>query len=44
MVKIVISVRIDDEVWQIAKKYSIDRKLSLGDLVETAILHAVQQK
>lgn len=44
MKKIVVSVRVDEEVWQIAKEYSVDKKLSLGDLVETAILHAVQKK
>jgi hypothetical protein len=44
MTKIVVSVRVDDEVWEVAKKYSFDNKLSLGDLIETSILHAVQEK
>jgi hypothetical protein len=44
MGKIVVSVRVDGEIWQIAKKYSVEKKLSLGELVETAVLHTIQNK
>jgi predicted HicB family RNase H-like nuclease len=43
MEKIVVSMRIDREMWKMAKKYAIDKDLSIGQFVETAILHEVQK-
>jgi|GEM_PF-3079789 len=44
MTKKVISVRIDDEIWKMAKKYSIDIGLTFGELVEASLIHEMQKK
>ena len=44
MTKIVISVRIDEQIWKTAKKYAIDKDLNFGQLVEAAIIHEMQRK
>jgi hypothetical protein len=44
MTKTVACVRVDEEVWKMAKKYSIDIGLTLGELVEAALIHEMQKK
>lgn len=44
MKKKVISVRIDEQIWKTAKKYAIDRGLTFGELVETALIHEMQKR
>lgn len=38
------SLRMDKEIQKIAKKYAIDRDLTFGELVETALLHEMQRR
>jgi len=44
MTKRVISIRIDEDVWKMAKKYSIDIGLTFGEIVEAALIHEMQRK
>ena len=37
-----VSVRIDEEIWKTAKKYAIDRDLTLGELVEVSLIHEMK--
>lgn len=38
-----MSIRIDKEIWKMAKKHAIDRELPVGKFVEAAILHELQK-
>lgn len=40
----VISIRIDEEIWKIAKKYAIDKDLTFGELVEASLIHEMQKR
>jgi len=44
MAKKVISVRIDEEIWKMAKKYSIDKDLTFGELVEASLIHEIKKR
>ncbi len=39
----VYSVRVNTEIWKKAKKFAIDRDLTMGQLVESALIHEIQQ-
>ena len=38
----VISIRIDEEIWKLAKRYALDKELTIGELVESSIIHEIQ--
>ena len=40
----VVSIRINPEIWKEAKRKSLDLDLTLGQFVETAILHELRKK
>lgn len=40
----IISIRIDEEIWKIAKKYAIDKGLTFGELVEASIIHEIKKR
>jgi hypothetical protein len=41
---VVVSIRVHPDVWKTAKKYAIDKDLTIGQLVEAALLHEIQRK
>ncbi len=34
-----VSIRIDPEIWKEAKKQAIEMEMSIGQIVETALIH-----
>lgn len=40
---IVTSIRINKEVWKVAKKRALDLDLSIAKFVESAIIHEIQK-
>jgi len=38
-----VSIRIDPIIWKDAKKYSIDKEMSIGKLIETALVQMLRQ-
>ena len=40
----VVSLRISPEIWKEAKKKSLDLDMTIGQFVETAILHELRKK
>ena len=41
--RVAVSLKIDPDVWKEAKKRAIDRDLTIGKFVETALLHEMQR-
>ena len=41
--KVVVSIRINPDVWKSAKKFAIDKDLTIGQLVESALIHEIQR-
>lgn len=39
----VVSIRIKPDVWKTAKKYAIDKDLTVGQSVESALIHEMQR-
>ena len=44
MKRITVSCRINPDVWKQAKKYAIDIDMTVGQLVETALVHEIKRK
>ncbi|MCX6770297.1 MAG: hypothetical protein NT051_06540 [Candidatus Micrarchaeota archaeon] len=44
MDKTVVSMRMDKEIWKSAKKYAIDKDLTVSQLMENAIVHEMRRK
>jgi len=40
----VYSVRVNTEIWKKAKKFAIDHDLTIGQIVESALIHEIQRK
>lgn len=39
-----ICIRVDDEIWKTAKRFALDIDLTLGELVESSLLHEMRGK
>jgi len=40
----VVSLRVSSEIWKEAKRKSVDLDITIGQFVETAILHELKKK
>lgn len=40
----VICVKINPELWKMARKFAIDKDITFGQLVEMALIHEMQRK
>jgi predicted HicB family RNase H-like nuclease len=39
-----VSVRVSPDVWKMAKRYALEIDLSIGQLVEAALIHEMRGK
>ncbi|MFH1182044.1 MAG: hypothetical protein V1702_03740 [Candidatus Woesearchaeota archaeon] len=38
-----VSIRIDPTIWKEAKKYALEKEMSVGKLIETAVLQLLKR-
>lgn len=38
-----VSIRIDPVIWKEAKRYALDKEISIGKLIETALLQLLKR-
>ena len=38
-----VSIRIDPVIWKEAKKYALDKELSIGKIIETALVQMLRR-